>query len=140
MKVKIGLIIAALLVGSSLQAADGFYVLRVSTPLIASAAAGLRFGGDKESLRPTIQAEAGFGGGKVAVGLDNTGEKATGFGLKAAYLHTWLEPVEVDDDQDFIGLEGEMSIRRFIINLGGYARVAEGDDDFLLAAGLGFVF
>ena len=121
-------------------AMDGVLFGRLSTPLLASAGYGLRFGDDPSRLRPTIQAEAGIGGGKLALGFDSTGEGSFGFGIKAAYLTTWLEPIEVDEDQDFLGLEGELSIKRLLLNLGGYGRIGDGEDDWLTTAGIGFVF
>lgn len=122
------------------QAAEPFVVLRVSTPLVASAAAGLRFGHGQDALHPVIQAEVGIGGGKIALGLDSTGIGDFGYGLKAAIIRTWIEPLEVDDNQTFLGLEGEISIYQLIFNIGGYRRVGDGDDDWLLSAGLGFFF
>ena len=122
------------------QAADGFSVLRLSTPLIFSGSLGLRLGDDPESLRPTLQAEAGVGGGRVAIGFDHTGASTLGFGIKAALLRTWLEPIEVDKDQTFLGLEAEASIKRLIFNVGGYGRLGDGNDDWLVSTGLGFIF
>ncbi len=140
---KKGLIVltlAMIAMAPAAKAADGFLVLRASTPLIVSGAVGLRLGAHAGDLRPTAQAEAGIGGGKLAFGWDNTGEGRTGYGLKVAFLQTWFEPVDVDEDQSFVGLEIEFSVRKLIANLGGYRRVSSGDDDWLASAGLGFVF
>jgi len=49
-------------------------------------------------------------------------------------------PIDVDANQDFLGLEYEFSFKRLIANIGGYRRISDGDDDWLAAAGLGFVF
>lgn len=136
-------IILSLLVGfgvSSAQAMDRVLVLRVSNPFVVSGAAGLQFGEPTGELRPTMLGEAGIGGGKLAVGLDNMGQGAFGYGLKAAYLRTWIEPLSVDKDQDFIGMEVEVSVYRLLFNLGGYRRIGDGDDDWLGAAGIGFLF
>ncbi len=127
-----------LMLAPAARAVDDFLVLRVSTPFIFSASAGLRFGG--ETYAPTLQGEVGVGGGKIAVGLDGTGHNKVGLGLKAAFLRTWIEPVDVEKDQSFLGVEGELSIYRLVANLGGYRRVGDGEDDWLLAAGLGFYF
>ena len=121
-------------------ALDSILVGRLSTPLVASAAWSLRFGDQEDGLRPVLQAEAGVGGGKLALGFDSTGDGAFGLGLKAAYLTTWFEPIEVEEDQDFLGLEGELSIKRLVLNLGGYKRIGDGEDDWLTSAGLGFIF
>jgi hypothetical protein len=137
---KIALALFAVVLGlSCARAAESSLVLRVSTPLVFSAAAGLKFG-EGEGFHPVIQGEAGAGGGKIAVGLDSSGDGRFGLALKAAFLRTWIEPVEVDEDQSFLGLEGELSIQRMVLNLGGYRRVSDGDDDWLMSAGLGFRF
>jgi hypothetical protein len=128
-----------LLSGICASAADSFVLLRVSTPLVASGSAGLRFGEAKDGLQTAIQAEGGIGGGKLALGFDSTGQGGFGYGVKAAYLRTWFEPIGVDDSQDFIGLEGEISIKRLVLNLGGYGRVGDGEDDWMVSAGLGFI-
>lgn len=136
-------IIVSLLVGmiaSSAHALDRVLVLRVSNPFMVSGAAGLQFGEPTGELRPLILGEAGIGGGKLAVGLDKTGQGAFGYGLKAAYLRTWFEPLSVDEDQDFIGIEVEVSVYRLLFNLGGYVRIGDGDDDWLGAGGIGFMF
>lgn len=122
------------------QAIEPMLTLRVSTPLIASAAAGLRFGDAKETWAPTIAGEAGIGGGKIAVGLDSLGEGKLGYGLKAAFLRSWIEPATIDEDQSFLGLEGELSIQRMVLNLGGYRRISSGDDNWAVSGGIGFIF
>lgn len=122
------------------RGANGFTLLRVSTPLVASASAGLRLGPSNGTMRPSMQVEAGIGGGRIAIGLDNTGEARFGYGFKAALLQTWLAPIRVDEDQTFLGLEGELSIQKLILGIGGYRRVSEGDDDWLGSASLGFLF
>ena len=124
---------------ASSWAAESFVVLRASTPLVASGSVGIRFGDPKDGLQTALQAEGGVGGGKLAMGFDGTGQGGFGYGIKVAYLRTWFEPINVDEDQDFIGLEGEISIKRLILNLGGYGRVGDGEDDWLVSAGLGFM-
>ncbi len=131
-------VLCVLVAATSGAAFDGFLQLRVSTPLLASGVAGLRFGEADRGFRPALQVEAGIGGGKVAVGLDSTGQDQIGFALKAAFLRTWLAPLQVEDDQSFLGLEGEMGIHRLIVSLGGYGRVSDGEDDWLVSAGIGF--
>ena len=123
---------------STTHAMDPHVSLRVSTPFIASAGCGLRFG-EGDGFRPVIEAEAGVGGGRVAVGMDSIGN-AVGFGIKGAFLQTWLEPLDVDENQSFLGLEGEMAIEQLIFSVGGYRRVSDGEDDWLMSAGIGFRF
>ena len=120
---------------------DMFGVLRISTPLLASGVAGVHFGGDAAALRPAIQAEAGVGGGKLALGIDSLGIGKMGLGLKAAFLRTWLEPLgDIAADQSFIGLEGEWGYRRMVLSGGGYGRIGDGEDDWLLSVGAGILF
>jgi hypothetical protein len=140
MKSKFGLMLICVLTAGSALAAESVLILRVSTPLIASGSAGLRLGGRDDGLQPVAQVEAGVGGGKVAVGLDSLGRKNLGYGIKAALLRTWFEPIEVDEDQTFLGLEGELSVKQLVFNLGGYRRVSDGDDEWLVSAGIGFLF
>lgn len=139
---RITLIVAASLafglVGKAM--ADGSFLLRVSTPLVVSGAAAYRFGPADGLYHPSLLAEAGVGGGKVAVGLDNHGAGSFGFALRGALLRTWIEPISVDEDQDFLGLEGEMSFKRLVFNIGGYRRVSSGPDDWLGVGGLGVRF
>ena len=42
--------------------------------------------------------------------------------------------------QIFPGLEAELTIKKLLLNAGGYRRIGEGDDDWLTSVGLGFVF
>ncbi len=140
MRMLVLIAIVGTLAVQAANAADGFATLRVSSPLIASASAGLRLGQDPTEMRPTLQAEVGVGGGRLMLGLDNTGEGRFGLGLKASALRTWLEPINVDEDQTFLGLEGEVSLWKLVVSVGGYMRASDGDDDWLLTVGLGFVF
>jgi hypothetical protein len=114
--------------------------LRVSTPMIVSGAAGLRFGPPDGRYQPALEVEAGVGGGRVAVGLDNHGAGSFGYGIKGALLRTWIEPIGVDENQSFLGVEGEWSIKRMIFSLGGYRRISAGDDDWLASAGIAIRF
>jgi hypothetical protein len=122
------------------QAVALTYEVRVSSPLMVSAAAGFKTGQADGSLRPTFMAEAGIGGGKLSVGMDNIGEGAFGYGVKAAFLRTWIEPLDVDADVSYLGVDGEFSVKRLIFSLGGYRRISSGDDDWIVNAGLGFRF
>jgi hypothetical protein len=132
------------LVVSGVQVAYGvelFTTLRVSTPLLVSGSAGVRLGDAAEGImRPTVQVEAGAGGGRLAIGLDNTGEAGLGYALKGAVLRTWFEPIDADEDQSFLGLEAELSIQRMILSIGGYRRISSGDDNWLGSMGIGFLF
>lgn len=140
MIIRITLSLLVLLLAPRIFAADGFVGLRLSSPLIASGTAGVKFGEADGRMRPVIQAEAGVGGGKLAVGLDGTGHGHFGLGVKAAMLRTWLEPIDIDEDQTFLGVELEASIQRLLLSLGGYRRISDGDDDWIASTGIGFIF
>lgn len=131
---------AVLAAVSPARAADTFLTLRASTPLIASAGGGLRLGSEDGSMRPTIQGEAGIGGGRISLGLDNTGEGAWGYGVKASILRTWVEAIDVDEDQTFLGVDVDLSLKQLVFSLGGYRRIGDGDDDWMVSAGIGFIF
>ncbi len=120
---------------------DAFAVMRLSSPLIASGSVGYRLGTPSpHNLRPPLQVEAGIGGGKLLMGIDNTGDASWGYGLKASLLRTWFEPIDVDRDQSFLGLHAELSIQRLVASIGGYRRISDGDDNWLGSVGLGFLF
>lgn len=125
---------AAVLAGALPAAAgDGFVALRVSSPLMVSASAGMRLGADDPArLEPAAEVEAGIGGGRILVGIDHLGA-GFGLGLKAVFLRTWLEPVGVDEDQSYIGVVGQMGFDRLFGELGLYGRI-EGDDDSTLVS------
>lgn len=120
--------------------AEGSYLLRVSTPLLVSGGGILRFGPADGAYHPGLSAEIGVGGGKVAVGMDNHGGGTLGFGFRGALVHTWLEPLDVDEDQTFLGIELEMSAKRLLFSAGGYHRISDGEDDWLGSIGIGILF
>jgi hypothetical protein len=123
------------------QAADGFYTFRVSSPLIASGSAGLRFGDDTDRFRPSAEIEAGVGGGRILVGLDSLGD-GPGLGLKPAFLRTWLDPAGVDAGRSYVGVVLQVGYDRFFAEAGGFGQVGDDDDgdDWLGSLGLGLLF
>lgn len=131
---------ALLCAASFAQAANTFFTLRASKPLIASAGGGLRLGSEDGSLRPTVQGEAGIGGGRISLGLDNTGEGAYGYGVKTSILRTWIESLDVNEDQTFLGVDVELSLKQLVFSLGGYRRISSGNDNWMVSAGIGFIF
>lgn len=136
----VSLAFVMLLTGLVPVRADGFGKLRVSTPLILSGATGYRFGRDHSVARPVVELEAGVGGGKVAVGLDRIGGHDLGYAVRGVLLRTWIEPIGVDENQSFLGVEGEISIKRLLFHAGGYRRISSGDDNWLAGAGVGVLF
>ncbi|HOW98536.1 MAG TPA: hypothetical protein P5567_06020 [Kiritimatiellia bacterium] len=120
-------------------AAESMLALKVSSPLMVSGAAGLRFPSAGRTWSPSIQAEAGVGGGKILVGGDTFGA-GFGLGVKAVLLRTWLEPVEVEPDTTYLGAEFEAGFRQLFAAAGAYARVGgEDNDDLLLGISLGWM-
>jgi hypothetical protein len=117
---------------------EPFAGLRISTPLVASASVGLQLGDAGETVyRPTFEAEAGIGGGRLLLGLDSLGD-GLGFGLQAAFLRTWGKPAGLDTDQSYLGPIFQIGYRQFFGDLGLYRRVEGDDDDWLASLGFGF--
>lgn len=109
-------------------AGDFITGLNLSSPLLLSGSVGYRFSSENSpGMSPMVEAEAGIGGTKILLGVDGMDE-GFGFGVKASLLNTWFEPINVDADQQYLGVELQMGNTGFIASLGGYARI-EGDDD-----------
>ncbi len=124
---------------SSAWATDFFAGMRVSSPLVLSGSVGIRGGSYGDGLyQPSVELEAGIGGGRILAGLDNLGD-GFGAGVKAVYMRTWGEPIDVDEDQQYIGALLLLGYDRFTAELGGY-RLVEGDEDdeWLSTFGIGF--
>lgn len=128
------------LVSSLPVAAESMLALKVGSPLMVSGAAGLRFTSPLRPWTPSVQAEAGIGGGKILIGGDTLG-KGFGVGVKAVLLRTWLEPIGVDPDTTYLGADFELGFKQLVGSLGAYVRVEGADnDDLLLGASLGWLF
>lgn len=128
------------LVSSLPVAAESMLALKVGSPLMVSGAAGLRFTSPLRPWTPSVQAEAGIGGGKILIGGDTLG-KGFGVGVKAVLLRTWLEPLGVDPDTTYLGADFELAFKQLVGSLGAYIRVEGADnDDLLLGASLGWLF
>ncbi|MFH0878702.1 MAG: hypothetical protein V2A34_03225, partial [Lentisphaerota bacterium] len=82
----------------------------------------------------------GVGGGKISIGADSLGE-GLGWGIKGTLLHTWMNPLELPEDQDYLGLELELGYNHLYGSLGGYSRI-QGDEgnSFAASASLGWKF
>ena len=133
-----GLIITLFLFAlPAVQAADGFIAMRVSTPLLASASLGVSLGEADGTYQPTFEAEAGVGGGRILFGLDSFNE-GFGMGLKAAYLNTWGEPLDLETNLSYLGAVFQIGYGQFFAEVGGFGRVEGDDDDWLGTVGLGF--
>ncbi len=122
--------------------AEFFTGLHVSTPLALSGSAGVKLGAAAQGVAsPVIEVEAGVGGTKILVGLDSMGAgQGLGFGVKASLLRTWFEPIGLEDDLTYLGVELAVGVHSFIGTLGGYRLIEGDDDDWLASVGLGLRF
>ena len=141
MKMRLASIAGLLMALSALTApAESMLALKVGAPLMVGGAAGLRFASPMRPWTPSVQAEAGIGGGKLLVGGDTLG-KGFGVGVRAVLLRTWLEPLGVDPDTTYLGADFELGFKHLVGSLGAYVRVEGADnDDLLLGASLGWLF
>jgi hypothetical protein len=112
--------------------------IHVSSPLLLSGSVGIPLSGADPAggMVPMIEAEAGVGGGRLLVGLDGTGRGA-GVGVKAALMRTWLEPLDVEEDQLYLGAEFQASVSRLLGSVGTYVNIDGDDDTFLVTFSLG---
>jgi hypothetical protein len=86
---------------------------------------------------PSLEAEVGSGGGRIMLGLDNLGE-GFGAGVKAGLLRTWLEPIDLDEDQTYLGLVFQIGYDQLFTELSGYRRIEGDDEEWLTSIGIGF--
>jgi hypothetical protein len=122
-------------------AGDFIFGLNLSTPILMGGTFGYRLdaAGPKEKAL-MIEAEAGLGGGKLLVGMDGMNE---GFGtaLKVSLLKTWFEPINVDEDQTYLGAEFQMGNTGFYASPGGYGHISgDGGDSWITTLSLGIRF
>ena len=140
MKIKaliLALLCAAAMAGPA-SAVEPILRLQVGVPLMISGSAGLKAEGD--GLQPVVSVEAGIGGWKMSVGADSLGE-GFGWGLKASMLHTWLKPIDMDEDLTYIGLDLEVGYEMLFGSIGGYAQVGgEDSENFMTTLSLGVRF
>jgi len=88
---------------------------------------------------PAIEVEAGIGGYKLMAGVHNlNGSIPTS--IRASYLHTWLEPIDLDTNQSYLGVELQAGLGPIIGSVGGYARVSGSDESWIATFGLGLRF
>ena len=118
--------------------ADMVKGLNLSVPLMVSGSLGIPLGGGDPAQQtiPMIEIEAGVGGGRLLLGLDGT-RKGVGFGVKAALMRTWFEPIDIDEDQLYLGAEFQASVQRLVGSVGTYYNIDGNDDDFIVTLGLG---
>lgn len=115
--------------------------LNLSTPLLLTGSVGFTLGGGdptKEPM-PMIEFEGGYGGGRILVGLDGTG-RSLGWGVKAALLKTWFEPIDLDENQMYLGAEFQANAGKLIGSLGAYTNIDGDDDSFITTLLIGLRF
>ena len=112
--------------------------LNLSVPLMGSGSLGIPLGGGDpaQEVIPMLEIEAGVGGGRLLLGLDGT-RKGMGFGVKAALMRTWFEPIDIDEDQLYLGAEFQASVQRLVGSVGTYYNIDGNDDDFIVTFGIG---
>jgi len=87
-----------------------------------------------------IQIEAGEGCGKIQGG---TGFMyMTGASAKLSLMHTWNDPVGVDPNQTYLGVEGQINLFLLNTNMGLYTHIHgdSNDNNQLITFGIGFGF
>jgi hypothetical protein len=90
-----------------------------------------------------LQAEPGYGGGKLNIGIGSAvaGIITAGGALKASLLHTWNDPVNVPVDQTYLGVELELMCCFINGSIGAYRRI-DGDEgeEWIISSGIGIGF
>ncbi len=133
-------ILLLLFIPSLSQAGEFINGFNLSSPLLLSGTLGYRFSHDENpGMGPMIEGEAGIGGGKLLLGFDGMDE-GFGFGVKASYLFTWFEPVNIDPDNQYLGVELQAGNTGFIASLGGYTKISGDDESFIATLSLGIRF
>ncbi len=122
--------VCALGAAGSAPALETVLRLQAGTPLVISGSAGLKTEGD--GLQPVASLEAGIGGWKASVGADSLGE-GWGWGIKAAVLHTWLKPMDMEEDLTYVGLDLEVGYEMLFASIGGYVQAGGEDEDHFIA-------
>ena len=130
--------LCSMAVAGSASAMEPVLRLQVGVPLVMTGSAGLKAEGD--GLQPAASLEAGIGGWKASVGADSLGE-GLGWGIKASLLHTWLKPINMEEDLTYIGLDLEVGYEMIFASVGGYVQAGgEDDDNFITTLSLGVRF
>jgi hypothetical protein len=128
--------------------------LRLGTPQLVSGSAGFLIGPLDAPKRPAdappptkmyiprgllVQAEPGVGGGKIGVGYAKGLPNVAAAGIKAFYLRTWGQPLFVDRNRNYVGIEGDATL--FMkLSLGVMRSVGDGPRDIAVTGGVGIGF
>jgi hypothetical protein len=84
-----------------------------------------------------LQIEAGRGGGKLQFGAGLW--YMVGGMAKASLMRTWGDPMEVEPDQTYVGVELELNVFQLHGDVGLYQRIV-GDRETLVTWGVGIGF
>ncbi len=88
---------------------------------------------------PALEFEAGIGGYKLMAGVHNLNTNIS-TSIRASYLHTWLEPVDLKTNQSYLGIELQAGVGPLIGSVGGYGRVSGDDESWIATFGIGLRF
>ena len=127
---------------------------RLSTPQVLSASWGLFIGPLDAPPRPPdappretmyiprgllLQVEPGIGGGKVGIGFAKGLLNVGGAGVKAFYLRTWGQPIFVDRNRSYAGVEADATLV-LKLSVGVMRSIDDGPRDTAFTGGIGFGF
>jgi hypothetical protein len=90
-----------------------------------------------------LQAEPGYGGGKLNIGLGGAcaGIITAGGAIKASLLRTWHDPQGIPIDQTYLGLELEVMCCFLNGSVGAYRRIDGHEGDaWIVSTGIGIGF
>jgi hypothetical protein len=86
-----------------------------------------------------LQVEPGVGGGKVALGFAKGLPPVAAGGLKAFYLRTWGQPLWVEKNRSYVGVELDATL--FMkLSIGVMRSIDDGPADTAITGGIGVGF
>ena len=155
MRATIGIAIAFVALAPRADAAvDTTWGGRLSTPQVLSLSWGLFIGPLDAPAPPPgapprdtmyiprgliLQAEPGIGGGKLGVGFAKGVLNVGGAGVQAFYLRTWGQPIFVDRNRSYAGIQADATL--FVkLSVGVMRSIDDGPRDTAFTGGIGFGF
>lgn len=86
-----------------------------------------------------LHLEAGEGGGKLQFGVGTWHDG--GFNIKSSLLRTWGDPLKIEPDQTYLGIEFQIMLRIFSATAGLYTEIdGDGKDETLFTWSAGALF
>ena len=131
MRRSIALLAATVAILASPVVAKGsmlFYGVKATTPQrLSGSVAWWLFPADVNSSGfwqgTIIQVEPGLGGGKLQFGIFGEGGHTVLAAAKLSVLRTWRDPIGLEPDQAYLGVECEAALGGFLnVNLGVYGQ------------------